>query len=63
MTHYEYIDLGRGVHGASPYDAVEFELDHELGERVHVAFFWEAHGMGALFDLSYVNYLLREFST
>lgn len=60
--HYEYIDLGGGAHGASHDDAFTFELGHELGHRVHMALFWEAHGMGALFDLSYVNYLMREYT-
>lgn len=49
--------MGSWTHSAGPDTALWHELHHELGERVSRAQEDEDLGYGALFDLSYQNYM------
>lgn len=50
-AHHQFGMILGWANSVGPDDALRFELEHELGTRVHIAMEHEALGMGALFDL------------
>lgn len=63
MTDHRVYDMdiaramGRGANGWSPYDHEVIVREIELGERATRVQEWEELGFGALFDLSFDEYM------